>query len=112
MSCGGGRRSTGWVRRAVGGDRGLRWWWRAFNRAFSLRRAIEERIDDFYSQEAVASYQKLQTICFLGACVRVCSSACFASHSDCTRFQGGGHPRNLSRTPANSLGYKRLVCSD
>src|SRR6266446_9156184 len=32
MSCGGGRKSTGWPRRALAGDRGLLWWWRAFSR--------------------------------------------------------------------------------
>src|ERR1035437_3458008 len=34
MSYGGGRRSTGWRRRASGEDRGLPWWWRAFTSSF------------------------------------------------------------------------------
>src|SRR5260370_29119355 len=31
MSCVGGKRSTGWLRRALAADRGLLWWWRAFS---------------------------------------------------------------------------------
>src|SRR6266852_4986774 len=37
MSCGGGRRSTGWLRRVLVAVRGLPWWWRAFS-SFSPRR--------------------------------------------------------------------------
>src|SRR5208283_1216691 len=32
MSCGGGRKSTGWPRPASAAARGLPWWWRAFTR--------------------------------------------------------------------------------
>src|SRR5208282_4363666 len=35
MNCGGGRRSTGWPRRASAAGRGSLWWWRAFSRASS-----------------------------------------------------------------------------